>query len=166
MINETVAYLEKLQFVKHNVDGESFQLTFKVNLNFALSIVNDDEYCSLEYVFFKDGRGINSRDVFTLHEESLPDFSIESVVSAIKRVLNDFVGHNNINKLLVNMNTSEIERQSEGEQEFSVRLEQSYSRTYKVRASNDEEAKDYVDGCLALFTEADYISESSMTEIV
>lgn len=166
MIKETVTYLENLEFVQHNVDGEDFQLTFEVNFNFALSIIKNNGTYSLEYVFFKDGRGMKSRNVFTLHEESLPDFSIESVVAAIKRVLNDFVGYNDMTTLLVDMNTSEIERQSEGEQEFSVRLEQSYSRTYKVRADSVEEAHDYVNGCLALFTEADYISESSMTEIV
>lgn len=58
-----------------------------------------------------------------------------------------------------------IERDSTGSAEFDVILTQSFSRKFTVKANNAEDAIDYVDGCLALFTDADYVGESSVAEV-
>lgn len=59
-----------------------------------------------------------------------------------------------------------IERESTGSQEFKVSLSQEYVQSFTVKADSEDEAIDYVDGCLALFTEADYVSGSSVAEVV
>lgn len=59
-----------------------------------------------------------------------------------------------------------IERESTGSEAFKVILTQSFSLTFTVKADSAEDAIDYVDGCLALFTEADYVSGSSVAEVL
>ncbi len=66
-------------------------------------------------------------------------------------------------------NKKQIDELNNGKKDlpvFEVLLTQSYSKSFKVNAEDSFEAADLVDGMMVMFTESDYVSLSSSTEIV
>lgn len=66
-------------------------------------------------------------------------------------------------------NKTQIDELNNGKKDlpvFEVLLTQSYARTFKVNAEDGFEANELVDGMMVMFSESDYVSLSSSTEIV
>lgn len=56
--------------------------------------------------------------------------------------------------------------ESSGEDFYTVSLQQTYVKVFDVYADSPEEAIGYVDGCMAIFDESNYLSGSSIAEIM
>lgn len=159
--------LEKLGFSIQNEDDENFEMAFLVNNHFAVLVSFYEEEVKLSYDFFKDGKGKFSQDYMSIHEvyHELSEITEVKLLKEVSQLLKDFAGLDSLLELHADIKQLEAEIGSEGENEYEVVLTQSYSRTLKVRADDEYDATNYVDGCLIVFTESDYVSGSSSAEV-
>lgn len=169
-VKEVSAQLKSIGFV----EIEKLNFGKLISEKFGLKIFFDEDgdlgYFVLQVTYFKDSKGFNSTEFINIEDKKLDIIDEEGCINILGLFKSIYESMDSIfdgvQEVKSYLNSEIIEMESSGEDFYTVSLQQTYVKVFDVYADSPEEAIDYVDGCMAIFDESNYLSGSSIAEIM
>jgi hypothetical protein len=131
---------------------------------------NDLGYFVLKVTYFKDSKGFDSTQFIDIEDKKLDIIDKEGCINILGLFKSIYESMDSVfdgvQEIKSHLNSGIIEMESSGKEFYTVSLQQTYVKVFDVYADSSEEAIDYVDGCIAVFSENNYLYGSSIAEIM